>query len=633
MGFLTKEGLQNLTNKLVQGDAIKVASHRGKNVKEVIDNIQRECENVALPNTMNLENRINEFKVGKGRDIDVSGDIEESKIEVELQGKTWQNLTGFGASFQARHPSVFEKIDDEDSLLVKRISSDDSGWVYWCNDKLKRTLIKPDTKYTLLFKFDSNKNYNLQVGLRDGSSANLICNSISATRVFSNIYMAKLTTVSNFDGLGNAQVIYFHSGIPSKKGDWSRYYKDMILLEGDYTQTPVEELPKYFEGIKSSFEDGIVDVEVQGKNLFDNSKIRDHSLISFDGEYVTCVSDGKGYQVFNNTDSAKLLKPNKTYYISVNVIENTLDSTFEVQFGVGEGRIENAMPKLHSYIDSKFTGVKKNTGVTQSDLKGKNILDCRMVSNSKSGYIRFKIMITEVENEKFEPYYKKKISFNIGEPLRSLPNGVCDEIRNNKGQWELVRRTAKVILNGSENWDNSYSGWNNKVFCCPNNYLPNIKYAPTNVSNVLSTLLPSANIATLCSKLGYTGICTHAWNLSWLQVAKNGIETVEQLKSWLSENPTTVYYELTKPIITPIEPIEFNISQGAVININSNISPASTHKVILNRAGQIEQGIELIANLKSRIDELENIYDSNLIATQYRLNNLKLNYELEREED
>ena len=51
----------------------------------------------------------------------------------------------------------------------------------------------------------------------------------------------------------------------------------------------------------------------------------------------------------------------------------------------------------------------------------------------------------------YEPYYKKKISFNIGEPLRSLPNGVCDEIRNNNSQWELVRRVGKVVLNGSEN--------------------------------------------------------------------------------------------------------------------------------------------------------------------------------------
>ena len=120
-----------------------------------------------------------------------------------------------------------------------------------------------------------------------------------------------------------------------------------------------------------------------------------------------------------------------------------------------------------------------------------------------------------------------------------------------------------------------------------------------------------------------------------LSIAKEKLQTHDSdgVNKWLQSNPTTVYYQLAEPIITPIEPMEFNISQGAVININSNISPASTHKVILNRAGQIEQGIELIANLKSRINELEDIYDSNLIATQYKLDNLKLNYELEREED
>ena len=84
MSFLDKNGLQVLTTKLVQGDAIKVASHRGHTVKNVIDNITRECENIATPNTMTLENRVSEFKVGKGRDVDVSGDVEEGKIEVGL---------------------------------------------------------------------------------------------------------------------------------------------------------------------------------------------------------------------------------------------------------------------------------------------------------------------------------------------------------------------------------------------------------------------------------------------------------------------------------------------------------------------------------------------------------------------
>ena len=109
--------------------------------------------------------------------------------------------------------------------------------------------------------------------------------------------------------------------------------------------------------------------------------------------------------------------------------------------------------------------------------------------------------------------------------------------------------------------------------------------------------------------------------------------TPSGIKAWFATNNTNVLYELETPIITPIEPIEFEVKPLATTTINSDIAPVSNHKVILNRAGQIEQGIELIANLKSRINELENIYDSNLIATQYRIDNLKLNYKLEREED
>ena len=127
MGFLTKEGLQNLTNKLVQGDAIKVASHRGKNVKEVIDNIQRECENVALPNTMTLENRVNEFKVGQGRDVDISGDVEEGKVEVELQGKTYQNLCRSNASASIQYMADYEIKDRANYLEVTRIAENNNG--------------------------------------------------------------------------------------------------------------------------------------------------------------------------------------------------------------------------------------------------------------------------------------------------------------------------------------------------------------------------------------------------------------------------------------------------------------------------------------------------------------------------
>lgn len=127
MGFLTKEGLQNLTNKLVQGDAIKVASHRGKNVKEIIDNIQRECENVALPNTMTLENRVSEFKVGQSRDVDVSGDIEEGKVNVELQGKTYQNLCRSNVGVSIQYIADYEIKDRANYLEVTRIAENNNG--------------------------------------------------------------------------------------------------------------------------------------------------------------------------------------------------------------------------------------------------------------------------------------------------------------------------------------------------------------------------------------------------------------------------------------------------------------------------------------------------------------------------
>ena len=203
----------------------------------------------------------------------------------------------------------------------------------------------------------------------------------------------------------------------------------------------------------------------------------------------------------------------------------------------------------------------------------------------------------------------------------------------------MIRRVGKVVLNGSEPWLIASGNNNNTMY-----------WNVDNIGNAKTYVVPEIIPNLICDKISITSYNT-AFNMnkdSTMMCLTNRNKSTTNsiairmlnpnnragvLSEWLSENPTTVYYELETPIITPIEPIEFNTSQGAVININSNISPASTHKVILNRAGQIEQGIELIANLKSRINELENIYDSNLIATQYRLNNLKLNYELEREED
>lgn len=200
MGFLTKEGLQYLTNKLVQGDAIKVASHRGKNVKEIIDNIQRECENVALPNTMTLENRVNEFKVGQGRDVDVSGDVEEGKINVELQGKTYQNLCRSNAGVSIQYIADYEIKDRANYLEVTRIAENNNGWGYFSNKTLKLSMLKPNTTYTVFFKYESTCNNMPRLQIQQGTALESISDPTSSVSLANNIYRCVIKTSSSFEG-------------------------------------------------------------------------------------------------------------------------------------------------------------------------------------------------------------------------------------------------------------------------------------------------------------------------------------------------------------------------------------------------------------------------------------------------
>lgn len=610
MAFLDKTGLQTLTNKLVQGDAIKVASHRGKNVKEVIDNIQRECENVALPNTMTLENRVSEFKVGQGRDVDVSGNVEDSKIGIELQGKTYQNLVCNVKNITSSQSCDVKILDLNNLSFVMTYKNDITG-----NTSNNRALIlsdfkkmlKPSTIYTFIYKYtllENPKGQDCQLGIAIDMWGQSLANSKICRNVgFSDINITKATSLD----LERLNTMASGINFINQRGQNTKWRIDgLIILEGDHTQTPIEELPKYLEGIKSSFEDGIVEVEVQGKNLFDGQ------LRTFNTNDTYIDNIGQHHNGDNNIP----IKPNTSYTM-----------TFETISGDSNIYIWNGNEKVLTIPSGK------DTVSFRTPLECNSLSFYRSVADYTKDRLKYKIQLEEnSKSTSYEPYYKKKISFNIGEPLKSLPNGICDEIRNNNGQWELVRRVGNKIFNGNETY--TYSG-DHVSF---GNYVVFHTALPSGSSNVgYCDRFPSTVKATDQSgtHLYEAMFINTNYSVIYFKINKTKLESIDNtgVKKWFSQNPTTVYYELAEPIITPIDPIEFDISQGTTVNINSNIPPASTHKVILNRAGQIEQGIELIADLRNRVNALESIYDSNLIATQYKLDNLKLNYELEREED
>ena len=622
MTYLDKNGLQTVTNKLVQGEAIKIVSSKGHNVKDVIDNIKNDCNDIKNPFSYKIENKVSNFRVGKGKDINITREIKEYNTELEFKGKTYQNLTSRGMSFKVQNfEGIFVQEDGPDSLLVTRISDDYQGWLYAYNKKLKRALIKPNTKYTLIFKLDANKNITMPVSLRDGNAVNPITDQVNAVNVCSNIYVATLTTVSDFTDLGIHQVIYFHGTYPRATGDWCRYYHDIILLEGDYSNTPVEEFPKYFEEIKSSFEEGIVDVKVKGKNLFDTTKLiassgsdnPDVSIVALKDKFLLHGVINNSWTSFATSNSL----PPGTYSLQV--------YNKRIPWG-GKGKIwgYNSEGELILNIGGGTTFTleeeAKNIKFVIQYFNAGDLVDCEITIQIEEG--------TKITP--YEPYYENHISFDIGAPLMSLPNGVCDEIRNNNGQWELVRRVDKTVCNGSEQWQSAqaYTGFN-RFLLKLNNY---------SWSDSTSWGLSSINdrvMSRISQDHGgyeYVYIQAAAATNCYYQLSTSKATSLEAFKQWLSKNPTTIYYEKGIPEIIPIEPVKAYIKTGATIAINSEIVPTSYHKVTLNRGEQIEQAIVEIATLKAKIDALETAYDSYLLETQHKLSLLGFEYQLESEE-
>lgn len=612
MGFINDTGFQHLTNKLVQGDAIKVASHRGHTVKNVIDNITRECENVSTPNTMTLENRVSEFRVGKGRDVDVSGDVEECKIGVSLQGKTLQNLLGGIKGTPSGTNVTNTIIDNGDNTITITRDEEPVNTHTGVFFDLNKGCLEENEKYTIIINIIENTLPNGLMVVDSSYTGFTPSKSVNSKQTGIIRYLVTYT------GTG-ADRWWIWSLRDTQFGKVTFSYP--ILLKGDHTQTPIEELPQYFTGIKSSFKDGIVDVDVQGKNLFDcDRELTNYGSTSYEkipnGYRIKRDTPGR----YSNSYIIMNLKPNTKYLIHSKYTLRTGSAMIIIKDKNNDSFPNRQEPFMSNNMVGSF--VTPDDGVVRLGFA------CTTNAETVGDVDFYDILLQEYAKSSYshyEPYYKKKISFNVGEPLRSLPNGVCDEITRDE---KLIRRVGKIVLDGNEKeiWLNNIRDGRTQ-FVLQNTLLTNPSLSIYQNGNAWCDTLP-----VIPNDNPIRAIWVYEKNNIVIQLPVEIADTIDKLRAWLYQNPTTVYYELQTPIITPIEPIEFEVKPLATLTINSEIAPISNHTVVLNRAGQIEQGILRIAELRKRVDELETAYENQLIGTQLKLSLLTLDHELEKEE-
>ena len=363
--------------------------------------------------------------------------------------------------------------------------------------------------------------------------------------------------------------------------------EEVMLLEGNV----IDKTIPYFKGIKSAFEgEDKIEVLSTGKNLFDGRLV--------DGFYNNAnfivAGDTKVFK------SVKLFCKAGRYVISfskkVNIVRLLKENTYSI---VSETNINT-----YSFTVNKdsYCGISFRDATSVTTVWDDNTL----------------IQIEETQSPTtYEPYKSNSTKIPLLSPLRSLPNGVCDEIildrENNKAK--IIQRVGKVILDGSENWG----------------YTPDWVKGETIGFYLLND---KSNGFCLSDKfIFYHGInsvdheCVSFPKNAWLgvriKVDKLGTQDVDGFKQYLQQNPLTVYYDLATPIVTEIdlEGYPYVYKDGHIF-LNSEVAPTTEIIYSINQAQQIESANENLQRHEKEISHLQKLiaqyiqveYESTLLS-------------------
>lgn len=348
-----------------------------------------------------------------------------------------------------------------------------------------------------------------------------------------------------------------------------------------------------------------IEILSNGKNLFNESK---HLFnVSIGSESAKKWGTGKG----GNRWSLKApCKPNTTY---------TITKTGGDRLGVWTNSFDFDGNKEQE-LDNLVANTIENNPFTFTTPSNAKVICIYLSLNEESTNIHLEESPTPTL---YTPYVEDKTQILLDEPLMRLPNGVCDEITRDG---KLIRRVGKSVLDGSEHWTHYSTAPitdTNMLFSCE------LGFRAKGSRNLYCNHFLSTGA---WNDVGSEGIQIGRNNFSGydIRVNKSRLSTqdVAGFKNWLSQNPTTVYFELAEPIITELPTPYLRIFKGGHLTFNTLVAPESTHVVQLNKSAQIQNAIKESQSLDNRINVLENNYDNLMLSTISRLNDLEFNYTL-----
>ena len=404
---------------------------------------------------------------------------------------------------------------------------------------------------------------------------------------------------------------------------------DLMFIEGDVTSKTIP----YFKGIKSAFEDeDKIEVLSTGKNLFDITKIEN------------IIQNNRFKQeVAENTIKIETLGVNGAYYSDNKnfPILLTEGKAYTLTYDYEKTGNANAKVRFFTIVDGgtkTYVGDDGFTGNFTFKAKSTDVVYMSFYSSTSAtstvgDYVIYKnIQLEESSTETPHQSYKSNSTkIPLLSPLRSLPNGVCDEIvvdrMSNKAK--LIQRVGSVVLDGSESWTNATSYDNGDV---------TLFYNSSSVSGVNSKKEGDTDNL-LCSEVmvekGKMAIANYELiylytneNRFYTKINKSKADSISKFRTYIQNHPITVYYELAIPIITEIDLEGFPyIYKDGHIFLNTDIAPTSEITYSINQQQQIEASNEDLMRHEKKITNLHKLIGT-YVNVEYESTLLALNLEL-----
>lgn len=435
------------------------------------------------------------------------------------------------------------------------------------------TLIKPNTTYTMIIRNKANEDVNFY-----WSNHTFPWKAITVKA--NGILVDKSTALSEMKG-ENCLSLNQDLTLPQDL--------DIVLLEGDHTNTLLEELP-FIEGIESVGESELADGGYKisgkscGKNLFNinsSENVVDSVEAIIDGNTLTVTQTAEGLWRYYGV-KLNNLKPNTTYTCSATIIGDSpcrvriFDiKTYKeiVHFNSNNGKVSfTPTINLDSIWAFFYTSYSKNMPVGT-------------VAIFKDIMLEEGTTVTP-----YEPYQEGTYSYILDEPLRSLPNRVHDTIDLETGV--LTRRVGKIVLDGSEDW-HGYLTTNESY----NEVTATLSFRCGNFFQYNS-------MANNCPQTDAHRVVCIGERQVYYRAPKSVSSDIESFKQWLQANPTTVLYELAEPTIHQLDQNRiYSFKDVTHITSDNLIAPRITTNILTNSNA-------LISHLKG-----ENLALTNEVST------------------